>query len=307
MYRSKTSVPAHVNQVVSDGQLVNCAIRDPYEDPMVLDAERLLLTAVVQRYAAHPAIGMWNLGNEPDLFAWPSSHERGRQWVAEMTELVRSIDPDHPVTCGLHVESLQEDNGLRIGDVFGETDLAVMHGYPMYSEWSRGDLDPWFVPFMCALTTALCGKPTMAEEFGACTVAPGDPSTVWEWTAFGRPRTQFMASEDEFAEYLEAVLENLLVVGSTGAMLWCFADYVEELWSEPPCDQAIHERFFGVVRPDGSLKPHAEVIRRFASRTPLVSEPQRPVSLDISHDEYYASPRQHVERSYQAWVGEFGA
>lgn len=140
----------------------------------------------------------------------------------------------------------------------------------------------------------------------ACTVAPGDPSTVWEWTAFGRPRTQFMASEDEFAGYLEAVLENLLVTGSTGAMLWCFADYVDELWGEPPCDEAIHERFFGLVRPDGSLKPHADVIRRFAARAPEVSEPRRPVSLDISHDEYYASPRQHVERSYQAWIGEFG-
>ena len=81
---------------------------------------------------------------------------------------------------------------------------------------------------------------------------------------------------------------------------------VEELWGEPPCDEAIHERFFGLVRPDGSLKPHADVIRRFAARAPEVSEPRRPVSLDISHDEYYASPRHHAERCYQAWIGEFG-
>lgn len=300
-------MPRHVNQVVSGGRVVDCAIRNPFDDPLVLDAERLLLTEVVGRYRDHPAIEIWNLGNEPDLFAWPSSHERGRAWAAEMTQLVKSIDPDHPVTCGLHAESLQEDNGLRIGDVFAETDLAVIHGYPMYSEWSGGPLDPWFVPFMCALTTALCGKPTMAEEFGGCTVAAGEPSTVWEWTAFGRHRTQFMASETEFAVYLEAVLDNLLAVGSTGAMLWCFADYAEELWDQPPCDEAIHERFFGLVRPDGSLKPHAEVIRRFAARAPRVAEPTRPVSLDVGHDEYYAAPRQHAERCYRAWIGEFGA
>lgn len=299
-------MPGHVNQVISGGRVVNCAIRNPYDDLLVLEAERLLLATVVGRYRHHPAIGMWNLGNEPDLFAWPSTPERGRQWAAEMTRLVASIDPNHPVTCGLHVESLQQDNGLRIGDVFGETDVAVMHGYPMYSEWSRGELDAWFVPFMCALTTALCGKPTMAEEFGACTTARGEPSATWEWPAFGRPRTQFMASEDEFAEYLEAVLDNLLTTGSTGAMLWCFADYTEQLWPEPPCDEAIHERFFGLVRPDGSLKPHAEVIRRFAARSPMVGEPNRPVALDVSHDEYYEAPRHHAERLYQAWISEFG-
>ena len=56
-------------------------------------------------------------------------------------------------------------------------------------------------------------------------------------------------------------------VGATGALLWCFADYAEQLWDRPPLDPggAIHERHFGLVRPDGTLKPHAEVVRRFAA------------------------------------------
>ena len=298
-------MPGYVNQVISNRTAVDCAIRNPCEDPLVLDSERLLLRTVVERYRDHPAIGIWNLGNEPDNFARPTTHLMGRAWVEEMTSIIRSIDPVHPVTCGLHVESLQVDNGLWVGDVFGAVDLAVMHGYPMYSDWSHGNLDTQFVPFMCALTSALCGKPTMAEEFGACTEAPGAPSTTWEWTAFGRPRTQFMASEEGFADYLEEVLENLLAVGSTGAMLWCFADYTDDQWTSPPCDEAIHERFFGLVRPDGSLKPHAEVIRRFAARHPLVQSPTRPVELDVTQDEFYAAPRQEVERLYEDWRNRY--
>ena len=299
-------MPDFVNQVISGGEVVDCAVRNPYEDPMVLDAERLLLRTVVERYRSHPAIGIWNLGNEPDNFARPTTHLAGRAWAEDMASVIRSIDPDHPVTCGLHVESLQLDNGLWVGDVFGTVDVAVMHGYPMYSEWSRGALDTRFVPFMCALTTAFCGKPTMAEEFGACTAPPGSPSTTWEWTAFSRPRTQFMASEEAFADYLEGVFEELLAVGSTGAMLWCFADYAEDLWSSPPCNEAIHERFFGLVRPDGSLKPHADVVRRFAARDPQVQSGRKPVELDLSQEEFYSAPRRHVERLYTHWMVRYG-
>ncbi len=155
---------------------------------------------------------------------------------------------------------LTDDVGLHAHQVFAEVDIPVIHGYPMYANWATGPLDPDFVPFLCALTSALCGKPTLMEEFGGCTEAPGQSSTVWSWIAYGKPREQFMASEEALAEYLEQVLAKLIEVGATGAMLWCYADYAPDLWSRPPCDEARHERFFGLVRPDGTLKPHAEVI-----------------------------------------------
>jgi endo-1,4-beta-mannosidase len=59
-------------------------------------------------------------------------------------------------------------------------------------------------------------------------------------------------------------------MGATGAMIWCFADYAEELWNVPPCGESRHERHFGLVRPDGSLKPHAEVLKQFAATRPQV-------------------------------------
>ncbi|MFO7322781.1 MAG: hypothetical protein DIU68_013715, partial [Chloroflexota bacterium] len=158
-------------------------------------------------------------------------------------------------------------------------------------------------PYTCALVTALCGKPTLMEEFGGCTVGPGEPSQTWRWTAYGKPREQFMASEEDFAAYIEAVLPRLVDVGATGAMLWCYADYVPELWDKPPCDESKHERFFGLVRPDGTLKPHAEVIRRFAATQPTVNEnPSRRVTLDISADEFYQAPEKHTVRLYQTFL-----
>lgn len=299
---------AGIRQLVSGGEIVTGGYRNPFHDPVALVAARLLLTTVVGAYKDHPAIWLWNLGNEPDLFAWPDSAESGRAWVIAMIALIKGIDPVHPVTCGLHIDSLMRDNHLRIHDVFGASDFGVMHAYPMYSSVARGPLDAEFVPFTCALTSALSGKPTLMEEWGGCTTAPGQPSETWEWTAYGLPRTQFMANEDEFATYVEAVLPGLVAVGATGAMLWCYADYIPELWDKPPCSESRHERFFGLVRPDGSLKPHAEVIRRFAASLPKVqTEGVRTVQLSVTPDGYYEDATGHFEAGYAEFLKGTGA
>jgi hypothetical protein len=102
------------------------------------------------------------------------------------------IDDKHPITYGLHVPSLTSDNGLGVNEVFREVDLPVIHGYPMYADWANGPLDADFVPFLCALVSAWCGKPTLADEFGGPTkrranllqpgdgrLTGGDPSSSW--------------------------------------------------------------------------------------------------------------------------------
>lgn len=291
-----------VRQVVSAGEVVASSYRNMFHDETAIEAAELLLRTVVGRYARHSAVWMWNLGNEPDLFAWPHDYEAGRAWVRRMTQLIKQLDAAHPVTCGLHIESLTKDNGLRVNEVYAETDVAVMHGYPMYADWSQSPLDPDFVPYICALTTALTGKPTLMEEWGGCTTDKPQ-SEVWTWEGYGEQRQQFMASEAALAEYVEQVLPRLVEVGATGAMLWCFADYDEALWDKPPCDESKHERFFGLVRPDGTLKPHAEVMRRFAATNPTVQPAKRTVTLDVSAAEYYIDPNGHIQRLYKAYLG----
>lgn len=289
-------------QLVSGGRVVSGGYRNPYTDPAALQAEEHLLRTVVGALKDHPGIGVWNLGNEPDLFAWPPDAATGRAWVQRMSGIVKEIDAQHPVTCGLHVPNLTEDNHLHVPDVFATLDFAAIHGYPMYADWSRGPLDPDFVPFLCALTSALSGKQTLAEEFGGCTTAPGDPSAVWEWTAYGAPRSQFMASEEAFAAYIADVLPRLVAVGALGAVLWCFADYVPALYDRPPCLEARHERFFGLVRPDGTLKPHAEVIRRFAATRPVVQPAHHTLALDVAPADFYTAPLENTVRLYRQFL-----
>ena len=288
--------------VMSGGEPVDAGYRDPYQDPMMRRAEELLVTEVVTALRDHPAPRLWSLGNEPDLFAWPASAAAGRAWVRDIAALIRRLDPSRPVTCGLHVASLVEDNGLRVHDVFAACDVAVMHAYPMYVPWARTPLDPDLVPFACALTAALSGKPVLAEEWGGCTAPPGEPSQTWRWTALAGEREQFMASEEDLAVYVAQVLPRLVAAGATGALLWCFADYDESLRGTPPLTAFRHERHFGLVRPDGTLKPHAEAVRAFAATSPRVRRVDWTGLLDVTPDEYYRAPAEHAVRLYERYL-----
>ena len=60
-----------------------------FHDEIALNATRLLLKTVVTALKDHPGIWMWNLGNEPDLFAWPNSSDEGAAWVKEMVDLIK--------------------------------------------------------------------------------------------------------------------------------------------------------------------------------------------------------------------------
>jgi len=294
-----------VRQVVVDGWPVHGGYRNMFSDGAARQAARLLVEAVVSALRDHPGVGLWNLGNEPDLFAWPPDAAAGSAWVAGLAALIRGLGAVQPITCGLHLDDLLSDTGLRVHDVYAETDVAVMHAYPMYSSVARAPLDPDFVPFSCVLTSALCGRPVLMEEFGGPTMPPDLPSAVWSWEAYGKPRSQFMAGEQEFAAYMEAVLPRLVQAGATGAMLWCFSDYHPDLWNQPPCDEARHERHFGMLRTDGTLKPHTEVIRRFAASHPQVlNDPPRRFTLDVTPEEYYRDPAAHFARLYQVYLGQ---
>ena len=278
------------------------AILDPYSTPAVVETEDRLLRAVCSELRDHPGVWAWSLGNEPDLFCRPADPVVGRTWVRDRVAMIKAIDPSRPVLIGLHGASLEADPGFRVGDIAAETDISVMHGYSIYSRLARSPLDPDYVPFTAALAAALAGRPVLYEEFGVNTGSPDGPSgwrdlPMWD----GRTRRAYFASEDDAAAYMQAVLQRLVRVGSLGAFVWCFADYHPSLWDRPPCNFQVHERFFGLVRPDGSLKPSAMVIREFAASAPVVREGERPVTIPTDEAGYYRRPLDAMMALYEAF------
>jgi endo-1,4-beta-mannosidase len=288
-------------QVISGANEDAGPYRNAFVDPVALDAAELQLREVVGSLAGHPGVWAWNLGNEPDNFALPPTDAAGADWAKRMFAVIAELDPARHRTVGLHSPSLSSRNHLRADQVFEAADFAVMHAYPIYANFGGDPLDPDVVPFATALTAALSGMPTMMEEFGACTAPPGSDTVDWRWSTAYREFDQIMLSEEVLADHVGEVLPRLVEVGATGAMLWCFADYHESLWDRPPCDGQRHERHFGLVRPDGSLKPHAEVVRDFIATGPVISQPSARAHIEVDAERFYRDPAAALPGHYRTF------
>jgi endo-1,4-beta-mannosidase len=251
---------------------------------------------------SHPALWGWDLANEIDAALTPPSDDASWLWVALLAHTLRRHDPDHPVTYGAHTPSLETHHHLQITTIAPLLDPLSMHDYPLHSGVARGPLDPEFVPYVTALTAALGGKPTWMQEFGVCTAAPGTASHTITADFLGKPKPQFLASEEAASAYYDAVLTRLHALRVPAALAWCYADYSQDLWDRPPLDRAIRERTFGLVRADGSEKPAVAVIRRHITAPPPPQIPVPDVLAGLSPEAYFRDPERHFKECYTRWL-----
>ena len=69
---------------VADGVPSERRPRDLYDDPLMLEAQRLLAETVVGRFRDQSALYGWDLCNEIDLVQMPETAEKGDRWLREM-------------------------------------------------------------------------------------------------------------------------------------------------------------------------------------------------------------------------------
>ncbi len=215
--------------------------RDPYGDPFMLRAQVTFVRCFAKRYRGHETILGWDLANEQDSLAEPSSASAAWLWTHALYRELKAFDPAHPVTIGTHVSSLERDK-LRF-DLL-TLDYCCTHPYPMYSTLIVDPLDSirstLYPGFTLKLTQCLGDRAVMLEEFGASTE---------------------MTSEELSARYYRSVLYSSLANNAIGALAWCFADYTT---AEKPYKTATHEFGFGLVKTNGEPKKHAGVLTQFA-------------------------------------------
>lgn len=186
---------------------------------------------------------------------------------------------------------------MRPSTVAKHCDFLCMHGYPQYCTWARGDTDEMLLPFLTAITRWLGdGTDVLFAEFGAATYQSSD-SKADEY------RDQSLCAlleEQDAASYTQRALKALHRCGSTGAMLWCYADYETKIWHETPFDESVHERFFGLWRPGAQAKPVVTVLREFEGKSRLAA--QSSPWIDIDPEQFYAQPRAQLARLYAKFL-----
>jgi endo-1,4-beta-mannosidase len=220
--------------------------RDPYEDPSMLRAQIRLVREFARRYKDEDAILLWDISNEPDIFAKPKSVDAAWLWTHLLYRELKAYDPNHLVTLGIHATSLFWPGPFRISDVAEANDILCMHPYSLYTELCPEPLDSlrstYFVPFACRFTEGMGGKRVLLAEFGST--------------------TQMVAEEVE-ARFHSAASYSALANGVIGALAWCFGDFVHQ--DRLPYDSTPYEVGFGITAKDGKVKKKGLVLSEFAN------------------------------------------
>ncbi len=293
-------------RVLSAGRVAIGGLRNWYTDETVYRAQEVLARELAFAVSGHQALWAWDLGNENSNCVVPPDREHGRAWLHRMTEALRGADSAALVTVGLHMEDLEHDRRIGPHEAAQCCDFLTMHGYPGYAPWTAGPTDERLLPFLARITRWLGGgADVLFSEYGVPTHREGGPAVAPAMTA----ATTALVEEHAAAEYVVRAMRSLQAAGSTGAMVWCHADYAEAIWGEPPLDLAVHERSFGVFRADGSPKPAAVALRAFVRNdvrqradVALDDSPW----LDIEPLVFTASPEVHLPRLFRRYVDVTG-
>jgi hypothetical protein len=297
-----------------------------YAPGPLLDAQLRFARAVGERLRAHPAVSAWDIGHtfsnvrEPsrgkistgDHGSVPAAEREVAEWSRRLSEALRETS-SIPVTAGTHSEDLTTDRNIRLGSLCVPFAFASMQGSTVFSAFARNRLDPEVVPFLAMLAAAFSFKPVLFTGFGTPTCPPDKFSAFERFPLPGEPpnltispddtafATYPCLTEDETAAHCTAVLERLHADGRLGAYWWCWADYADELRTEPPFDVFPYERSFGIVRSDGSEKPVAAALAAFAREQRAVV-PAHDMPM-ISSTYYYRTLPTSTKTLYEAFLG----
>jgi endo-1,4-beta-mannosidase len=274
----------------------------------LLAAQRLHVRAVGERFRDDPAIYAWDLGNEFSNMREPDSPEQAANWSRALTgDLLETSNIG--VTAGTHGEDITRDRHIRPSSLCAPFAFATMHGYTVYSAFSRNRLDPCVVPFLAQIVQACAAKPVLFTECGNPAAPPGTISPSERVPLPGEPAPKpgdlpphpapyASLTDQEMPHYAYAIFDRLQRRGALGAFWWCWADYAAELANEPPFDRAPHEMRFGIVDNTGADKPIAHMLSRFAREDRDTIAPLPPLVDEATYYNNFPNALDELYRGY---------
>jgi len=233
---------------------------DPYKPGFVPDerANLTYLEGIVGPFVNDDRVLAWDLYNEPEF---SRSWESGQQsnyilWLKDVAQMVRSIDKNHPITVGVGNDTnlwLPAKNGTTI---LSFVDFVAFHCY-----------DAGRLAGQIADIKAHTGKPILLEEMGWPT-GLGDEKPI--------PNAVY---DQKTQNYLYTTMLAASASSNIGGVFqWTLWDY----WGSKTAFVPGHERFFGLVRPDGSFKAAAQIFKADYVVQSLPSQTSTHLPLDTN-------------------------
>jgi hypothetical protein len=248
------------------------------------------LERLIGNFAGDERIMAWDLHNEPDHYdTWKNGGApEVLDWLGRMADQVHRLAPNHLVTVGMgQYNNLYQPgpDGRRVVDY---SDVVSVHIY-----------NPPDTQRQLEEVRRHTSKPILLQEFGW----PSGPPCV-------------------IAEYNEAqqnAVYQEILQGAEGRVAGIFSWTLRDYDAGPTMRWDNREEYYGLFRPDGSLKPAAQHFAAYAaSPLPSITRTNWPLTREHHHLEGEKSPKLVPESGHYvkdwfraAWnelggIGSFG-
>lgn len=213
--------------LVTLNDLPDLTVRPLYLYPELPAAQT---TYLIERYRDEPTLLAWDLRNEGDIDI-TRARQPGHavyQWLTETGALVRSLDPNHPITAGWLSNPLPTDPAV---DFFS------------FHHWVEGSQ----IPGRMGSLRDVSPKPALLQEVGYSTFG-------------GDERLQ--------ANRLLDAVSAAESAGMLGWLVWVAFDFPTDVTCIPPAcpSQENGQHHFGLWRIDYTPKPAVDALRTFIAR-----------------------------------------
>ena len=221
--------------------------RDMFSDPFALKWEMKFYDCFVRSFKDHPAIAVWETGNEMNYTAPVKSADHAWVWTKTMHDIIRLADPSRPIV-GVMAEGLDpKASKWLIADQAELSDYASVHRYDILN---AGASDGFMhvrnlcrAAAECRIISDIGGKTCFTEETGN-----------WRNIAL---------SLEGVGNAMNALLWNAWVEDCRAFLWWCAFDQTHLIfapyhWGDWPGLE------HGVFTADRKPHPAAETIARFA-------------------------------------------
>ncbi len=275
-------------RAVSDAVTQPGGPRYVYTDQLMLEVSVRWIDEMLESFAGHPAIAMWDIGHDPAGGVRPQRIEHLRTWVALIC--ARLHEREQRCMLSLSADDLVTARAVRpraISELIDAVGLDITGG----ALAQVGDsLDPAGAGFLAQLGMALCGasSPLIAH--------------------LGAHQRATTEGDDDSASETDA-LTRRFVAGSVDALIDCgCAGLMAAMWSNPgprasavqPFDRDVRLREAGVVDASGADTAFGSVWVEQAHHERERSTPD-PWPADIDADDYYANLPDSLLELRAAW------
>jgi len=307
------------------GGYMGGAVRDLYRGA-VLDAQLRLVRMLAERASTHASLAAFDLAHEFSKLSLPaqvrvSAGEHSTEpaaaplvadWSRRLSEAIRTASRA-PITATVASEDLTRERFYRLASLAMPFGFISLNASNLTAAFGRSKLDPEVIPFLASLAAAFSYKPVLLTGFGNPTCPPEKFSAFDRFAAEDeRPNATISPDDTAFATYpcctegenaawCASVLERLQQDGRLGALWWCWSDFSADVLKGLPDALPDHERANGILRADGSEKPVASVLSRFArERRAVVRAADMPM---IATTYYYRTLPTATKTLFDAFLG----